>query len=416
MNNWKKTQLQEVVSKLGDGLHGTPKYSETGNYHFINGNNLSNGKIIFTNNTQKVSEEEYHKYKKNLNHRTILVSINGTLGNVAFYNDEKVILGKSACYFNVHENVDKRFIGYIVSSKIFKNYIESQATGTTIKNISLKQMREFSFSLPPLPTQRRIAAILSALDDKIENNRKICETLEQIAQSIFKRWFVDFEFDDAHGRPYKYSGGKMVESELGMIPEGWEIGDIGNYVKVKSGFAFKSQWWQEDGIPVVKIKSIQNQTINLNEVGFVSKDKIDLAKAFLVTGGDLLIAMTGATIGKMGIVPEIESPILVNQRVGKFFLGENPYEKISYLYCLLNQKNIYEKIVGRGDGSAQPNVSPTQIEGIITTQPPEVLIEKFNKTTKSNFKTWTKLLNENEILTQTRDTLLPKLMSGEVEV
>jgi type I restriction enzyme, S subunit len=154
----------------------------------------------------------------------------------------------------------------------------------------------------------------------------------------------------------------------------------------------------------------------MNEVGYVKADKIDLAKEFMVSGGDLLIAMTGATIGKMGMVPEYNSEILVNQRVGKFFLGVNPYEKIAYLYCLLHQNNVYEKIVGRGDGSAQPNVSPSQIESITVVQPPKEIINQFNKTFMNNFKIWTKLLKENELLKQTRDTLLPKLMSGEVEV
>src|SRR4051812_44409908 len=107
--DWKWVKLSEIVSVLGDGLHGTPEYSESGEYFFINGNNLSNEKIIIKENTKRVCVHEYEKYKKQLTDNTILVSINGTIGNVAFYNNEKIVLGKSACYFNVLDDVDKRY-------------------------------------------------------------------------------------------------------------------------------------------------------------------------------------------------------------------------------------------------------------------------------------------------------------------
>lgn len=170
---WKKCKLEQISTILGDGLHGTPKYSNNGEYAFINGNNLSNGKIIIKSDTKRVDRSEYEKYKKDLNNRTLLVSINGTLGNIAEYNEEKIILGKSACYFNVKEDIDKYFIKYILLSKTFQDYLNNQATGTTIKNISLKQMREYNFLLPSLETQQKIAKVLSAIDDKIELNNSI---------------------------------------------------------------------------------------------------------------------------------------------------------------------------------------------------------------------------------------------------
>jgi type I restriction enzyme S subunit len=393
MNNWYNKKLGEVLN-------------------FRRGHDLSR-KDMVVGNIPVVGSNGIIGYHNEYTTKSPCITI-GRSGNVGLpYRVKKDCWAhNTTLYIDDFKGNDPEFIYYFLHTLNLDNY----RGGSAVPTLNRNHIHPIDVRVPDFPTQRRIVGILSALDDKIENNRKICETLEQIAQAIFKRWFVDFDFPDEQGLPYKSSGGKMIESELGMIPEGWGIGNIGNYAKVKSGFAFKSQWWQEDGISVVKIKSIQNQTINLNEVGYVSEDKISLAKEFLVTGGDFLIAMTGATIGKMGIVPETESPILVNQRVGKFFLGDDPYAKISYLYCLLNQKKIYEKIVGRGDGSAQPNVSPTQIESIVTTQPTNELINKFNKTLRVNFEIWVKLLKENEILQQTRDTLLPKLMSGEVEV
>ena len=134
-SEWLEVQLQDVVSILGDGLHGTPQYDESGEYYFINGNNLEGGRVVFRDTTKRVGHDEHLKYKKNLNARTLLVSINGTIGNVAYFNNEKVVLGKSACYFNLIDGVDKGFVRYVLSGHLFLSYLESYATGTTIKNV-----------------------------------------------------------------------------------------------------------------------------------------------------------------------------------------------------------------------------------------------------------------------------------------
>ena len=178
MAEWITTTLEECTDILGDGLHGTPKYTENGEYAFVNGNNLVDGEILIKKETKRVDYSQYDKYKKPLTNRTILVSINGTLGNVGVYGSEKIILGKSACYFNVKESVDKDFIYYIVSSPTFKQYLESNATGTTIKNISLKQMREYTFELPEIGEQKRISSVLRKIDEKIKNNRAINNNIE----------------------------------------------------------------------------------------------------------------------------------------------------------------------------------------------------------------------------------------------
>ncbi len=191
MAEWITTTLEECTDILGDGLHGTPKYTENGEYAFVNGNNLVDGEILIKKETKRVDYSQYDKYKKPLTNRTILVSINGTLGNVGVYGSEKIILGKSACYFNVKESVDKDFIYYIVSSPTFKQYLESNATGTTIKNISLKQMREYTFELPEIGEQKRISSVLRKIDEKIKNNRAINNNLEQQAQTIYQQMFID---------------------------------------------------------------------------------------------------------------------------------------------------------------------------------------------------------------------------------
>lgn len=177
MQNWKMTTIADCSTLLGDGLHGTPKYDNAGEYAFINGNNLDNGRITIKSETKRVGQSEYEKHKKALTERTVLVSINGTLGNVALYNGEKVILGKSACYFNVAEHCDVQFMRYVVTSPRFRQYINAVATGTTIKNVSLKQMREYTFPIPNLTEQKQIARVLYSLDQKISTNRQINDNL-----------------------------------------------------------------------------------------------------------------------------------------------------------------------------------------------------------------------------------------------
>lgn len=192
-DSWEKRTLKELTSHLGDGLHGTPKYTSEGDYYFINGNNLTDGVIEFKSSTKRVSFEEYNKHKKNLTDRTILVSINGTLGNVAFYNNEKIILGKSACYFNMKDGIDKNYIKYVLSSSYFLKYAHKEATGATIKNVSLKTMREFIVPLPSLKQQQVIVQNLDALSDETKKLEAIYQQkindLEELKKSVLQKAF-----------------------------------------------------------------------------------------------------------------------------------------------------------------------------------------------------------------------------------
>ena len=190
---WEEKTLKELTTILGDGLHGTPKYTIEGDYYFINGNNLTDGAVEFKESTKRVSIDEYNKHKKNLTNRTVFVSINGTLGNVAFYNGEKVILGKSACYFNLKETVDKNFIRYVLSSPYFLKYAHKEATGATIKNVSLKTMREFIVPLPSFKRQQTIVTKLDALSTETKRLEAIYQqkllNLEELKKSILQKAF-----------------------------------------------------------------------------------------------------------------------------------------------------------------------------------------------------------------------------------
>ena len=169
--SWKWVRLRDIISTLGDGIHGTPQFSETGEYFFINGNNLVKGEIVIKSDTKRVSCEEFEKYRKPLDENTILVSINGTIGNYAFYNGEPVILGKSACYFSLLSEINKEYIYRLLNTQHFFDYAVKEATQTTIKNVSLKSMRMLPVPLPPLAEQKRIVA-------KLEELLPLCERLK----------------------------------------------------------------------------------------------------------------------------------------------------------------------------------------------------------------------------------------------
>mgnify|MGYP000964550631 CR=1 FL=1 len=169
--SWKWVRLSEIISVLGDGIHGTPVFDEMGDYYFVNGNNLAKGHIVFKADTKKVSFDEYEKHKKPLDENTILISINGTIGNYAFYAGEPIILGKSACYFSVLTGVDKEYVRHLINTKFFMDYAVKEATQTTIKNVSLKAMRMLPVPLPPLAEQKRIVA-------KLEEILPLCERLK----------------------------------------------------------------------------------------------------------------------------------------------------------------------------------------------------------------------------------------------
>lgn len=188
---WECRTLNELVSKLGDGLHGTPTYSEEGEYYFINGNNLQNGVIQINSQTKKVSSEEFNKHKKELNESTMLVSINGTIGKVAFYRGENIVLGKSACYFNVQETlINKIFLYRLIESPYFIKYASGLATGSTIKNVSLKTMRNFPVPTPPKELQNQFAERIAIIEQQKQQAQANLEKSEALFNSLLQRAFT----------------------------------------------------------------------------------------------------------------------------------------------------------------------------------------------------------------------------------
>lgn len=402
---WKEVTLGEVSSKIGDGLHGTPKYDDEGSYYFINGNNLNCGKIIIKDDTKRVGIEEFVKNQKELNEQTILVSINGTIGNVAKYNNEPCILGKSACYINVIKEVDKEFIYYILTSANFKRNITNEATGTTIKNVSLKQMREYKFNIPcNLADQRRIASILSSLDRKIELNNKINADLEEMAQAIFKNWFVDFE-------PFK--DGKFVDSELGMIPEGWKVGRADDFYQINIGKTpprKEHKWFSTNPADKiwVSIANMGNSGIFISDSSeYLTKEAVDRHNIIMVPRNTILLSFK-LTVGRVAIA---DKELTTNEAIARFILSDDKYMEYLYLYL----KNFDYNSLG-STSSIATAVNSKTIKGMQMLQPSDKIIDAFHIQVNPIFEKIRSLTKENSRLSTLRDTLLPRLMSGEIEV
>lgn len=397
MKEWKEYKLGDIY-EVHNGLSKGGKFFGSG-YPFLSFSTIFNNWFIpaeLSNLVQSTDkEQESYSIKEGDVFITRTSETADELGMscVALKDYPKATYNgfcKRMRQYNHNIEVLPKYIGYYLRNPNFRLYFQAfSGSMSTRASLTNEALLGLTVKLPPLPTQQKIAAILSSLDDKIELNNKINTNLEQQAQALFKNWFVD-----------KY------EKE----------GTIGDYCSVKSGFAFKSAWWLDEGTKVIRIGDIEQGCLNLETCAHVATDKIEVAKDFIVHGGDLVIAMTGATIGKFSMIPKTQEPILVNQRVGKFFLGNNPIEKVPFIYCTLKQEEVITEFINRGQGSAQPNISTGDILTIPCWIPSKNEIDDFNKTIQPMFETIISNQEENRKLSELRDSLLTKLMSGEIEV
>jgi len=357
-----------------------------------------------------VSNENFKKFA--LRKGEIIIARTGnTIGVNQFINgDLNSVFNNGLIRLRLDEKLFfPKYIYYNLRSLNFKNHISSIAYGTSTQpNMQINSLLDFKFKAPPLPEQRAIASILSALDDKIELNLQTNKTLEEMAMALYKHWFVDFG-------PFKE--GKFIDSELGIIPEGWEVKRIGQVASIMGGYAFKSKLFVENGIKVIKIKNISNNVTSIENTDCISSEESKkINNKFKVFKGDFLIAMTGAEVGKIGVVPEYCQDLFLNQRVCK--IVDKEINNISvFIGFILQSTKYYSIIQNLAYGSAQPNISTTDLESIEIILPQNVMIIKdFIKKLKVIIDKIIENYSENVILKSQRDSLLPKLISGEIRV
>lgn len=392
---WKEVRLCDVCSELSDGLHKAPKFIEKGEYIFVNAKNLYNGYILDNDPTKKTSHEEYLKYKKPLGKHTILYSIDGTIGNIAKYRGEKCVLGKGACYLNCNPKiVVSSYLYYQLQSPHFKSYIHLMSTGSTIKHISLKTMREYVFELPSLTDQRRIASILSSLDRKIELNNKINADLEEMAQAIFKNWFVDFE-------PFK--DGKFVDSELGMIPEGWKVGTLEDIAEITMGQSPAGNSLNENREGMIFYQGSSDFGFRFPSIRVFTTEPKRLAVA------NSVLFSVRAPVGDINVAKE---ECCIGRGVASI---KSKYGHDSYLfYAMKSLHKLFDSF--DGEGTVFGSINKKTLSAIQILLPSDGIVEQFNNIASSFDNRIRRLSDENSRLSLLRDTLLPRLMSGEIEI
>ena len=409
---WKEVTLGEITNLVIDYRGKTPlklgsSWSDSG-YRALSAKNIKTGQIVAEDSIRFVDEELYRKWMKDeVNRGDILITSEAPFGQIYYWDsDEKIVLSQRLFDVRLNDEVCHKYVYYFMTSHRYQKDLEGRATGTTVTGLRQPELLKSTILLPPLSAQRSIASILSSLDRKIELNNKINADLEEMAQAIFKNWFVDFE-------PFK--NGKFVDSELGMIPEGWKVVTLDDLTsKFGTGLNPRKNFVLGHGNNYyVTIKNMGNNRIYLND----RCDKVDdealakINKRSKLQKGDLLFSGIG-TIGRVAMV--VEDPL--NWNTSESVFNMHPIDSVSseFIYLLLLSDIFQQYVRQNAQGGVQQGIRMASLKAFQLAIPDDLkffdnLVKPIIAKVKSNDR-------ENDRLSLLRDTLLPRLMSGELEV
>lgn len=305
--------------------------------------------------------------------------------------------------------VDKRYLYYLLSQDCFFNYVIAGSKGTKMPRGDKQQIMLFQFLLPTLPEQKTIADTLSCLDDKIELNNRINKNLEEMAQAIFKSWFVDFE---------PFQDGEFEDSELGRIPKGWRVGRLKsickNITKGTTPTTLKRKF-VDSGIKFIKAESItNNHSFDFQRFAYIDKETNELLKRSKLHENDILLTIAG-TIGRYAIVTKNVLPANTNQAVAIIRVDENainPLYILNLFMCNCHKEFLQSKVVQ----AVQANLSLGVIGDLPLVLPDNEILNRYYEIAIPIFKKKKEIEEQNQNLATIRDTLLPKLISGEIRV
>ncbi len=392
MTEWKTYRLGDICKRVCSG--GTPQSTEPtyydGDIPWLNTKEINFNRIYSTERciTQKGLDNSSAKW---IDANCVIVAMYGATAAKVAINKIPLTTNQACCNLSIDERIaDYHYVYYWLCA----NYTElaSLANGGAQQNLNAQQIKDFEISLPPLEEQRRIAGILGAIDDKIENNRRINTNLELQAQALYKQWFVDFEFPNEEGKPYKSSGGKMVDSELGPIPDGWSVQTFGDLIKPQKGKNITRAQVTIGSVPVVAgglMPSCYHNKSNTH--------------CPVVT-----ISASGANAGyvKMYHMPIWAADCsYIDDTISK-------YVHFAYVFLTYNQTSIYHK----QQGCAQPHIYPSHLMELQFICPILDILDKFESWSKKIYKLIGTNIQEIETIATLRDTLLPKLMNNEIKV
>ena len=440
MSEWKRYKISDFADVIGGGTPST-KIEEYygGSIPWLTPKDMSthNEKYI-EHGARNITELGLQKSSARLLPKgTVLFTSRAPIGYIAITKGEVSTNQGFKSLICDEKIAHNEYIYYLLKSKVKE--IESIASGSTFKEVSGKVLKEFTVELPPLQTQKKIAHILSTLDEKIELNRKMNETLEKMAQAIFKSWFVDFEPVHAKAKckneaeleaAAKELGiskeilelfpSEFEESELGMIPKGWEYDILSNHITVTKGKSYKSSELQESRTALVTLKSfLRGGGYRMDGIKpYTGKYKDEQ----IIQPGELIIAYTDVTqaadiIGKPAIVlPDESIDILVASLDVGIVRTKTQKINIMFLYHLFKTKRFQGYILGHTSGTTVLHLSKGWLDGYNILLPSQEIMDRYNELVSSLFNKMRLNIEEIRSLQKTRDTLLPKLLSGELDL
>ena len=365
----------------------------------------------FTRDISNYEIAEYSGGSKFRNGDTLMARItpcleNGKTAYVSILDDGEVGFGSTEyiVFRNVEEVTDSKFVYYFVTSPWFREIaIKSMVGSSGRQRVQQSVLENLEVSFPSLAEQRRIAGILGALDDKIELNRRINANLEAQAQALFRSWFVDFE-------PFR--DGPFVDSELGKIPQDWKIGTINEIIQILSGYAFKSDTFTEAGpYRLITIKNVQDGSLNIDGAAYLSEIPDKIPQHCNLAIGDILLSLTG-NVGRVCIVDR--DGLLLNQRVAK--LQPKDKRNTFFTYALFRQDSFKQYLIQIAKGTAQLNLSPVETSNTKIVLPNQDILLQFGEIGQPLFDNIVSNCKEIITLSALRDTLLPKLVAGEIDL
>ena len=398
---WEKVEIKSICKGIYDGPHATPPISEQGAV-FLGISNFRNGRLDFSD-IRYISETDLPKWTKRVTPKEndIVFSYEATLNLYAIIPANFIgCLGRRMALIRVDDNkVYYKFLYYYFYSNAWRNVIkENTVLGATVDRIPLVKFPNFPVELPTLEIQYKIADILSAYDDLIENNQKQIKLLEEAAQRLYKEWFVDLRFPGYETTPI-----------IDGVPEGWEKNIVGSKIRFLNGYAFKSSDFKTNGkYKIITIKNVNDGKFDFNNVSMIDEIPDKMPNYCKIVEGDILLSLTG-NVGRVCIA--YGDDCLLNQRVAKIQSTNH-----AYAYYLFKSKNMFNEMNNLANGVAQQNLSPIRTSMLEVLFPSENLIQDFEKVVSPLIE---KTINLNKLivdLIKARDRLLSKLMSGELEV
>ena len=360
------------------------------------GSKFEDGDTLMARITPCLENGKISRYKSNINDSDI------GFGSTEFI----VIRGREGV-------TDNNFAYYLTTWSEFRNFSIGQMNGSSGRQrVPTSSLSKFIVKLPPLPVQKKIAAILSSLDDKIEQNTRMNKVLEEIARALFQRWFVEFEFPNAEGKPYKSAGGKMVGSEMGSVPEGWKVNTLDTVVDIIGGGTPKtsvSEYWNGT-IPWFSVIDAPNDgdIFVIDTEKHITQLGIENSSTRLLPVGTTIISARG-TVGKCAVV---SVPMTMNQSC---YGIRGKEEGIDY-FVYFTIRGMVSELQSKGHGSVFNTITRDTINSQMIVVPDVSVMKNYNDYVTPLLQKIQTNLTENRHLSELRDGLLPKLMSGEVEV